>query len=195
MKRRPGGARRFALAIAIGALLLCAPGCRAAGSDGAESESPPERSAPDESLPAGARADRVVVDKSDHTLTLYAGDRALKTYRVALGTEPVGDKICQGDRRTPEGRYVLDYRNPNSKYHRSIHVSYPDAADRREAAARGCPPGGDIMIHGLPPGWDSLARLVDPLPDWTLGCIALRNAEMDEIWNAVADGTPIEIQP
>lgn len=145
-------------------------------------------------LPPEARADSVVVVKSQRTLTLMSGQRALKTYRIALGGDPVGHKTQQGDHKTPEGSYVLDRRNPKSRFHRAIHISYPNAEDRARAARLGVEPGGDIMVHGLPNGFGWLAG-VHTVRDWTDGCIAVTDQEMDEIWRAVADGTPIEIQP
>lgn len=122
------------------------------------------------------------------------GEWVLKSYPVALGFAPTGPKRRQGDGRTPEGRYVLDWRNPNSQFYRSIHVSYPSPADRAYSRRLGVDPGGDIMIHGLPNGreWVGTAHR---RYDWTNGCIAVTNDEMDEIWALVADGTPIEIQP
>lgn len=145
-------------------------------------------------LPPGARADRVVVDKRARTLTLLADGRALKTYPVSLGGAPAGHKRREGDERTPEGRYVLDYRNPNSFAHLSLHVSYPDSADAARARAAGVPPGGMIMVHGIRNGLGWMGRL-HRLVDWTDGCIAVTNGEMEEIWRAVPDGTPIEIRP
>lgn len=147
-----------------------------------------------QSLPAHVRADRIVVDKSERRLSLYAGGRLLKHYSVALGGNPVGDKLQEGDERTPEGRYVIDYRNARSRYHRSLHISYPSREDRRGAARRGVSPGGDIMIHGLPNGLGALGA-AHTRTDWTLGCIAVTNEEIDEIWRAVPDGTPIDITP
>ena len=145
-------------------------------------------------LPPGTEADRVVVDKSDRTLTLLADDTVLATYRVSLGGAPVGHKQQEGDERTPEGAYVLDWRNAESIAHRSIHVAYPDAADTTRADSAGVSPGGQIMIHGITNGLGWLGRL-HRLADWTDGCIGVTNAEMDQIWDAVPDGTPIEIRP
>lgn len=148
----------------------------------------------DDHLPPDARADKVVVLKKDHVLLLLHGDQLLKTYKVALGGEPVGPKQEEGDHKTPEGSYILDRRNERSRFYRSIHISYPDADDQRRAAAKGVSPGGDIMIHGLPNGFGWLGE-VHRVRDWTDGCIAVTDAEIDEIWRAVPDGTPIEIKP
>lgn len=144
-----------------------------------------------ETLP---RADLVVVEKAKRTLTLYRRSRPLKTYGVALGPNPVGHKQQEGDGRTPEGRYVIDFRNRKSAFHRALHISYPNAADSRRARARGVSPGGAIMIHGLPNGLGALGR-THRLRDWTEGCVAVTNDEIEEIWRAVPDGTPIEIRP
>ncbi len=144
-------------------------------------------------LPENLRADRLVVDKSERRLILYADGRAAKTYVVSLGRVPAGRKQRQGDGKTPEGKYIIDYRKPDSAYHRALHVSYPDRRDRRQAAARGENPGGAIMIHGLPNGLGWIGRF-HRFIDWTEGCIAVTNEEMDELWRAVRNGTPIEIK-
>jgi murein L,D-transpeptidase YafK len=138
--------------------------------------------------------DRVVVLKSERRLLLYSGDERVASYRVALGADPTGHKTFRGDSRTPEGLYTLDYRNEDSQFHRSIHISYPNEADLAEAVAADVPPGGNIMIHGLPNGKGWLGPLYN-LRDWTDGCIAVSNRQMEEIWRAVPDGTPIEIKP
>jgi murein L,D-transpeptidase YafK len=145
-------------------------------------------------LPPNARADKVVVFKEKHLLILLEQDRVLKSYRIALGGQPRGPKQREGDHRTPEGIYVLDRRNDRSRFYRSIHISYPNAQDRRNATSHGVSPGGDVMVHGLPNGmgWIGSAHRAR---DWTDGCIAVANEEMDEIWRVVLDGTPIEIKP
>jgi murein L,D-transpeptidase YafK len=145
-------------------------------------------------LPANAKADRVLVLKKERKLLLIANGKTLKTYSVALGGSPSGPKSREGDHKTPEGMYFLDRRNPKSKFYRSIHVSYPDAKDRARAQQLGVSPGGDIMIHGLPNGYKWVGN-AHRLHDWTDGCIAVTDKEMDEIWRAVPDGTPIEIRP
>ena len=142
-----------------------------------------------ESLPT---ADFVLVDKSDRMLTLYSGGKPYRNYTgLQFGASPQGHKRFEGDERTPEGRYTIDYANPDSSYWLSLHISYPTAADRAYAAARGRSPGGAIFIHGQP-NWLPLGRLPG---DWTDGCIALSNAEIEELWQMVPDGTPIEIRP
>ncbi len=139
--------------------------------------------------------DLIRVDKSERTLTLYAQGRAVRNYSdIQLGDEPLGAKRFQGDERTPEGSYTIDYGNPSSAYHLSLHISYPDSADRAYARSRGHSPGGDIFIHGQPNGFASLgAARVEG--DWTDGCIALADAEIEELWGLVGDGTAIEIVP
>lgn len=143
---------------------------------------------------AHEKADQVLVLKGERKLTLLAHGKEIRTYMVALGGKPVGAKEQQDDHKTPEGRYVLDRRNPKSKFYKSIHISYPNEEDKKRAAARGVSPGGDIMIHGLPNGFGWLGGL-HRAKDWTDGCIAVADQEMDEIWALVPDGTPIEIRP
>ena len=140
----------------------------------------------------GERADFLLVDKSDRMLWLYAGGRVIRQYSgLQFGDQPAGHKQFEGDERTPEGRYTIDYGNPQSGYHLSLHISYPNAADRAYAAAQGRPPGGLIFIHGQP----NALRDGRVEGDWTDGCIALSNAEIEELWALVGDGTPIEIRP
>lgn len=143
-------------------------------------------------LPASAIADKVLVIKSERKLLLMKGTDVLKTYTVSLGGNPVGSKIREGDHKTPEGIYVLDRHNAHSLYHRSIHISYPNADDVARARRLGVPTGGDLYIHGLPNDYEGPTQ---QLGDWTEGCIAVTNAEIEEIWRVVADGTPIEIKP
>lgn len=150
--------------------------------------------APTSALPAGTVADSVVVRKADRRLDLYRDGERLKTYVVSLGRNPTGDKVREGDARTPEGRYDLDYRNPQSGYHRALHISYPSADDRAEAERRGVSPGGDLMLHGLRNGFGGVGRAHRAV-DWTLGCVALTNAEIEELWRVVPDGTTITILP
>ena len=140
------------------------------------------------------RADRIVIVKSARTLTLMREGQVLKTYKVALGHEPEGPKTQRGDNRTPEGEYIIDARNAHSSFHLSLHISYPNAADRARSSKLGVNPGGDIMIHGLPPAFAYLGSL-HRQTDWTLGCIAVTDAEIEEIWSLVPNGTRVEIKP
>lgn len=139
-------------------------------------------------------ADRVLVLKKERTLQLLERGRVVKSYKVALGGDPVGPKTRQGDHKTPEGLYVLDFRNPHSQFHKAIHISYPSEHDRALARQKGVSPGGDVFVHGLPKGrgWVGPAHR---LKDWTDGCIAVTDQEIEEIWMAVQDGTTIEIRP
>ena len=148
-------------------------------------------------LSAAARpavADRVVIEKARHLLTLYAGDRLIARYFVALGHQPRGPKVCRGDMRTPEGVYQVVGRKANSDFHRALRLSYPSPDDLRRAQERGCDPGGDIMIHGLKEDWGRDSPL-HRLHDWTHGCVAVTNTEIDEIWRLVPDGTEVDIRP
>ncbi len=139
-------------------------------------------------------ADRVLVLKKERTLQLLRQGKMIRSYKVALGGDPIGPKARQGDHKTPEGLYVLDSRNPHSQFYKSIHISYPSAREREAARQRGLSPGGDVFVHGLPNGYGWVGSS-HRLKDWTDGCIAVTNTEMDDIWQAVADGTPIEIRP
>ena len=140
------------------------------------------------------RADHIVIVKSSRTMTLMDHDKVLKTYRVALGGVPVGAKQKQGDHKTPEGDYIIDSRNSHSQFHLSLHISYPNAGDRERARRLGMNPGGDIMIHGLPPAYAYLGRRHRE-SDWTEGCVAVDNQEIEEIWDMVPVGTRVEIKP
>jgi len=139
-------------------------------------------------------ADRVLVLKKEHTLQLLNNGKVIRTYKVALGGNPVGPKTRQGDHKTPEGLYALDFRNAHSQFYKSIHISYPSERDRVAARKDGVSPGGDVFVHGLPKGYGFVGAS-HRLKDWTDGCVAVTNEEIDEIWQAVADGTPIEIRP
>jgi murein L,D-transpeptidase YafK len=138
--------------------------------------------------------DKVLVIKSEKRMYLVKKNVRYREYRISLGAKPQGHKQQQGDKRTPEGRYTLDYRNPNSAYYKSIHISYPNSKDRAAAREKGWNPGGDIMIHGQPNGYGWMG-IVSQFYDWTDGCIAVSNSEMEEIWTTVKVGTPIEIRP
>ncbi len=142
----------------------------------------------------GPVVDLVRVHKAERRLVLLAGGLPLFEYDISLGSEPVGPKRERGDGRTPEGRYWIDWRKVDSDYHRALHISYPNEADRRRAAARGVDPGGSIMIHGLPNGL-GLIGAAHTLVDWTDGCIAVTDREIEEIWEWVRDGVPIDILP
>ncbi len=146
-------------------------------------------------LPDGRfHADRIVVVKSERKLHLMKGDEVMRSYDVSLGRNPTGPKIEEGDLRTPEGRYIIDWRNPNSDFFMSLHVSYPNTRDLARSRAQGVHPGGNIMIHGQPN--DSEPTLHDYLDDdWTDGCVAVSNSAMMEIWLSVEDFTPIDIRP
>ena len=144
--------------------------------------------------PPLALVDSIVVEKAAHRMTLFRDGKATRTYLVALGTKPVGDKVRAGDNRTPEGIFYIDARQPNSKYHLALHISYPDASHRARSQAIGAEPGGDIMIHGLPNGLGA-AGASHRLNDWTNGCVALTDEEIEEIWSVVPIGTPVEIKP
>ena len=139
-------------------------------------------------------ADQVIIDKSDRVLHLIDDGAIFRTFKIALGLAPEGDKEKEGDFKTPEGSYLLDTRNPNSDFFLSIHISYPDAADRREASANGDAPGGAIMIHGQPND-PTRSETYYRTQDWTNGCIAVSNSDMIDIWLMTAPNTPIEIRP
>lgn len=143
---------------------------------------------------AAATVDLIVVDKTRRVMTLWTGKKPFKTYRIALGGNPVGHKQQEGDSRTPEGRYVIDGKNPGSSFHLSLRISYPNRNDRADAAKRGVAPGGWIMIHGTPGSLGTL-QATGALRDWTAGCIAVSNAEVEEIYKKVKIGTPIFIKP
>jgi murein L,D-transpeptidase YafK len=138
--------------------------------------------------------DRVLVLKSARTMELLSHGKIEHSYKIALGGDPVGAKTMQGDHKTPEGIYVLDSRNAHSRFYKSIHISYPNAHDSASARQKNVSPGGDVFIHGLPNGYGWVGSS-HHLKDWTDGCIAVTNQEMDEIWRVVANGTPIEIRP
>jgi murein L,D-transpeptidase YafK len=140
------------------------------------------------------RVDRIIVNKARRELMLLSGQAVLRSYRIALGRNPIGPKEEEGDGKTPEGNYSIDRRNPQSKYHLSLRISYPNRTDSDRATERGVEPGGDIMIHGLRNGEGHIGK-EHRQTDWTQGCIAVTDEEMDEIWELVADGTAIDINP
>jgi murein L,D-transpeptidase YafK len=168
--------RSLTLRFAIG-LILCASLFAATAKTGW----PPALAAP------AQRADEIRVFKQQRRMDLLRDGRVIRTYRISLGDRPIGHKTQQGDERTPEGRYRITFRNDKSRFHLSLRVSYPNEADRAQARKRGVDPGGDIMIHGnTPPGYTR---------DWTDGCIAVTDREIEEIWRLVPVGTPIAIEP
>jgi murein L,D-transpeptidase YafK len=140
------------------------------------------------------RVDRVVVYKHEHKLVLMAQGKEVKSYRVALGGRPVGAKKRQGDHRTPEGSYVLDSRSERSHFYKAYHISYPNADDRAAARRLRVSPGGSIMLHGLPKDYAWVGK-AHTLHDWTDGCIAVTDEEMDELWGLLRVGTAIDIKP
>ena len=143
---------------------------------------------------APVQADKIIILKSARTMTLLSGGKVLKTYKVALGSVPVGPKQVEGDHKTPEGDYIIDAKNAHSQFHLSLHISYPSAADQQRARSLGARPGGAIMIHGLARPFAYLGPL-HRQTDWTDGCIAVTNAEIEEIWRLVPVGTRVEIRP
>jgi murein L,D-transpeptidase YafK len=138
--------------------------------------------------------DRIIVEKSKRTMRLLKQEKEVKTYKIALGRDPVGPKVMQGDSKTPEGVYYVDYKVRNSIYHRALHLSYPNPDDVERARSLGVAPGGSIMIHGMKE--DKLwMGDVQYLFNWTNGCIALTNDEIEEVWDLVSAWTPVEIRP
>jgi murein L,D-transpeptidase YafK len=139
-------------------------------------------------------AEKVVVEKEKRKLHLIRDDEIIRSFNIALGFVPVGDKEAEGDNRTPEGTYILDARNPDSDYFLSIHISYPNSGDRREARSKGVAPGGQIMIHGQP-NEPTYSAAYYRKQDWTNGCIAVSNSDMIDIWLMTPNDIPIEILP
>lgn len=138
--------------------------------------------------------DLVRVLKSEHKLQLLYEGEVIREFSVALGRNPKGHKQQEGDQRTPEGRYTLDYKKADSAFYRAIHISYPNSADVLSAKTRNVSPGGQIMIHGQKNGWGWLS-FITQRSDWTNGCVALNNADMDIVWALISEGTKIEILP
>ena len=139
-------------------------------------------------------ADKVLVEKGDRKLHLLKNGIPFRTFDIALGLAPEGDKEMEGDQKTPEGTYLLDGRNPDSDYFLSIHISYPNNRDRAQARAQGVDPGGAIMIHGQP-NQPTFSPAYYAREDWTNGCIAVSNSDMIDIWLMTPDNVPIEIVP
>ena len=140
------------------------------------------------------KVDYVLVEKSKNQLHLIKDEQPIRSYQVALGQNPVGHKVQRGDLRTPEGRYNMIFKNENSKFYRSIYINYPNEHDKIMAQLRGVDPGADIVLHGLPNGYRDNGLPFQPM-NWTQGCLAVRNHEMDEIMSLVEVNTPIEIRP
>jgi murein L,D-transpeptidase YafK len=149
---------------------------------------------PHQSLAAGIKADKIVVVKSERTLSLLKNGAVIASYRVALGSNPIGHKVKEWDGRTPEGQYSIKGSREKSDFYRALRVSYPNAKDLRNAQRLGVSAGDHIMVHGIKNGLGWLGRF-HRLIDWTDGCIAVTNEEMRDIWNAVPQDTPIEIRP
>jgi murein L,D-transpeptidase YafK len=141
-----------------------------------------------------AKVDLVVVNKSQSRLSIIRDGKTIKSYLIAMGDAPNGHKLKEGDQRTPQGRYFLDYKKSDSAFYKSIHISYPNEEDKLRADALGISPGGMIMIHGENPR-STLSPEEAQKYNWTNGCIAVTNKEMDELWRMIEPGTPIEIWP
>ncbi len=144
---------------------------------------------------ANIRADMILVNKSSHILTLYHDGTPVKQYQISLGKSPTGNKLFEGDNRTPEGNYYIAAKNPNSQYHMALKVSYPSKDDVERAHKFGKSPGGDIMVHGLPNDASWMQKWSFRYKDWTAGCIAVSNNDIEEIYSMVNEGTPIIIRP
>ncbi|MFN7044369.1 MAG: murein L,D-transpeptidase family protein [Flavobacterium sp.] len=149
---------------------------------------------PEDKLPADIQIDKLVVNKSERQMLAYSNGKLVKIYKISLGGNPIGDKEFEGDKKTPEGNYIINDKNPNSGYHKNLGVSYPNEEDIENAKRLGKPVGGDIKIHGLRNRTGIISKF-HRWTDWTLGCIAVTDEEIDELYNAVKIGTPIEIHP
>ncbi|MDO5604464.1 MAG: L,D-transpeptidase family protein [Paracoccus sp. (in: a-proteobacteria)] len=165
-------------------LMLCGVSGLALASCGAGTSDPRFRSY------SGPPVTRIDVHKSQRLMLLYSGNRAIKSYNFGLGFAPAGNKEYEGDGKTPEGLYYIDRRNPNSRYHLSLGISYPNEADKIRAMSQGLQVGSDIFIHGQGPEGRVATRR-----DWTVGCIAVTDREVEDIYAMVTDGTPIMIYP
>ncbi|MDP3150866.1 MAG: L,D-transpeptidase family protein [Ignavibacteria bacterium] len=149
---------------------------------------------PEKKLDTSKKIDKILVVKHKRELTVFSKGEALKTYKISLGGVPVGKKEFEGDNKTPEGVYTINDRNPNSDYHLNLAVSYPNEADSLYATKLGKSPGGEIKIHGLPNGYGFIGKF-QRFKDWTAGCMALTNSEIEELFYNVPMGTEIEIVP
>lgn len=150
-------------------------------------------SIPQSRLPSDAEIDKIVILKSKRQMMVYQHDILLKTYKISLGRNPLGTKQFEGDKKTPEGLYYINDKNPNSLYHKNLGISYPNQKDTEHARSSGKNPGGDIKIHGLRNGLGFISKF-HRLVDWTSGCIAVTNSEIEELYNHTPIGTPIEIK-
>lgn len=175
--RYPFGAGRFVIVVAL--VLLVSGFCMLFSEDAGCGD---------------PRVDLIKIDKSARKLSLFAKGELVSQYSIALGPEPIGPKRSEGDGRTPEGNYVIDSRNPHSQFYKSLHISYPNQNDRAQSQRLGVRPGANIMIHGIKNGLGWLGPL-HRLSDWTQGCIAVTDSEIDEIWRLVPDSTKVEIAP
>lgn len=153
---------------------------------------PPERPPTDLSQPLRGNIDRILIEKGDRRLTVYQDGKRVREYRIALGFTPAGDKVMQGDGKTPEGIYRIDRRNDRSKFHLSLGIDYPQPEDRARARKGGYSPGGDIFIHGQP---NQIAEGYRVKGDWTEGCVAIDNHQIEELFAATPLGTEVEIRP
>lgn len=140
------------------------------------------------------QGNRIVIEKSRHLMHVYHNEESIVTFRIALGRVPSGQKTCAGDKRTPEGFYTITQHKKDSAFYKALRISYPSKEDIARAKSKGCKPGGDIMIHGLQNGFGWMGRTHRTI-DWTNGCIAITNNEMDILYAMVADGTTVEIRP
>ena len=140
------------------------------------------------------KATGIVVKKADRKMMLYENDKLLKTYKISLGRRPIGHKVQEGDYKTPEGLYTISYKNAQSECYKSLKISYPNKIDRQNAKKLGVSPGGNIMIHGVGK-YFAYIKKIDTPTDWTFGCVAVTDEEIDEIWKMVDVGTPIQIDP
>ena len=155
---------------------------------------PPEVEYPQGALTPALQFDKLEIKKGERRLLAYNKGTVVRVYAIALGADPLGHKERQGDNKTPEGRYTINDKNPNSAYYKNLGISYPNASDKARAKQLGVSPGGDIKIHGLAPHFAAVG-IAHRMTDWTFGCIAVANEEMEELYQRVAVGTPIEIFP
>jgi murein L,D-transpeptidase YafK len=184
--------KSYSCILLLSALVFFVSGCESVSHTARHQSPTPPPKAIKPAMPR--HADRVTVEKEKHILTAYSGKQAIAMYRVALGLEPVGPKSCKGDNRTPEGHYKIVAQNPNSGFHRSLRLDYPNAKDIANAKKLGCDPGGNVAIHGLENGYEWVGRTHCSV-DWTSGCVAVTNEEIDRLWQIVPIGTPVEILP